>query len=877
MTLIQRTSLLLCLWLSSHLSLFATQSSQLSKVEQIQEAKALIKRIIPTHAQYFSVELIDKSSEKDLYEIESQKDKIILRGNNGVSIASALNRYLKDYPKCQLSWNGDQLKLPKTLPVVPEKIRVENIHKHRVYFNYCTLNYTASWWGWERWQREIDFMAMNGINMPLGVVGLEGAWYHTLLKTGFSDQEAREFLVGPTYFAWQWMTNIQGDEGALPKEWIDKRIKLGRRILDRKRALGMTPIQQGFTGYVPRLLKQKYPNANIVQESTWLGFKGTAQLDPLDPLFKKFGKTFLETQIELFGTSHVYAADPFHEGHPPRPGKDYLRKVGTAINELITSVDPKANIAMQSWSIRKEICIAFPKDRLVVLDLAGRRNKFWGYKFVKGQLHNFGGRINMHGDLHYVAANPFAHAVKNNEHCVGMGLFPESLEQNPVFYNMVFDMVWRDQAVKTMDWLKAYAERRYGYKSTKAEAAWQLLLDGPYRRGTNGVEFSSIIAARPALVPKKSGPNYGFRIPYDPYSLVKAWRLLLEDYDLLKDSEAYQFDVADIGRQVLSNLGQELHKDVEIAFKAKNRSAFKKSSQSFLKVLMATDKLLEPVPTHSFQKWIHDARSHSQDPATQAYYEEKASTLLTLWGPCNDHIEIFDYSWREWSGLIRLYYLPRWQKFYTHLEKILEEGKTYKDPSKQTFGRESFRANDFYSKLADWELAWIKKRHRFPNPSKITPASIALKIEKKYRSKLDHVYSTKYKEKRQALLQRIEAKKYKEFGHVIHTWSPKTINTKWQEQSIDITQKISSSGTYQITFKYSEGLHRLDINSVTLLVNGEAISIDKHHGFTGGQDNKNSYFIKLKDYAFNTKYELKIKIRSDGGNNSNGHIFIKKL
>ena len=106
-------------------------------------------------------------------------------------------------------------------------------------------------------------MAMNSINMPLSVVGLEAVWYNTLLKHKFTDEEARRFLAGPGHFAWQWMQNLQSYGGPLPKSWIDKHIVLGKQIIDRELELGMQPIQQGFSGYVPRELKEKYPDAKI--------------------------------------------------------------------------------------------------------------------------------------------------------------------------------------------------------------------------------------------------------------------------------------------------------------------------------------------------------------------------------------------------------------------------------------------------------------------------------------------------------------------------------------------------------------------------------------------------------------------------------------
>ena len=32
------------------------------------------------------------------------------------------------------------------------------------------------WWDWERWEREIDWMAMNAINLPLAFNGQEEIW-----------------------------------------------------------------------------------------------------------------------------------------------------------------------------------------------------------------------------------------------------------------------------------------------------------------------------------------------------------------------------------------------------------------------------------------------------------------------------------------------------------------------------------------------------------------------------------------------------------------------------------------------------------------------------------------------------------------------------
>ncbi|MEJ5994980.1 alpha-N-acetylglucosaminidase C-terminal domain-containing protein [Pedobacter sp. Du54] len=43
---------------------------------------AMIKRILPNHAQYFEINFIDKEAEKDVFELKSRNGKILLSGNN---------------------------------------------------------------------------------------------------------------------------------------------------------------------------------------------------------------------------------------------------------------------------------------------------------------------------------------------------------------------------------------------------------------------------------------------------------------------------------------------------------------------------------------------------------------------------------------------------------------------------------------------------------------------------------------------------------------------------------------------------------------------------------------------------------------------------
>lgn len=499
----------------------------------------------------------------------------------------------------------------------------------------------------------------------------------------------------------------------------------------------MQPIQQGFSGYVPRELKDKYPDAKIQLQPSWCGFTGAAQLDPTDPLFAAIGRDFLEEEKKLFGAHGVYAADPFHESRPPVDTPEYLNAVGQSIHQLFEDFDPNSIWAMQAWSLREPIVKAVPKENLLILDLNGARSQqkdaCWGYPLVAGNLHNFGGRINLHGDLRLLASNQYANAVEKNPNVCGSGLFMESIEQNPVYYDLAFEMPLHKEEVDIEEWLNQYADRRYGKTSEKARQTWKFLLEGPYRPGTNGTERSSIIAARPAVDVKKSGPNAGLGIPYSPLLVLQAEGMLLEDANKLKDSKPYRFDIVDIQRQLMSNLGQAIHKQAAEAFRQKNKQAFALHSTRFLEMLRDADELLRTRPEFNFDKWLTQARSWGDTNEEKELFEKDATSLVTIWGADGDPV-IFDYSWREWTGLIEGYYLKRWEKFYTMLQEKLDAGTSYNEEGLPlVHGRESFRANEFYNNLADWELQFVSASNKTRTPlTQGDEVEVATRLYKKY-------------------------------------------------------------------------------------------------------------------------------------------------
>lgn len=46
----------------------------------------------------------------------------------------------------------------------------------RYHQNVCTPGYTFAFWQWPQWEAHIDWMALNGVNIPLAFTAQEAVW-----------------------------------------------------------------------------------------------------------------------------------------------------------------------------------------------------------------------------------------------------------------------------------------------------------------------------------------------------------------------------------------------------------------------------------------------------------------------------------------------------------------------------------------------------------------------------------------------------------------------------------------------------------------------------------------------------------------------------
>jgi alpha-N-acetylglucosaminidase len=670
-----------CLAELAHAAEFSAERL-LSKVpldRQLRAAEALARRLLPTAARkiYFAALELDGWSAHDEFELANvASGGVSIRCNSGVACASGFYWYLKHSCNASISWgeegSGDHVKFLDALatlpPVLDAPVRIQASVPLRYYMNVCTSSYSMAFWQWERWEREIDWMAMNGINLPLSFTGAEYVHRELFLEFGVERAALDEFFSGPAFLAWHRMGNLRAWAGPLSDEWIDGQAELQRKILARQRELGMISVLPGFAGFVPHQLKERYPDAHIEPSSQWWNTANASLccnrlIRPEDPLWKTLGVRFYQLMVEKFGTDHVYNCDMFNEMSPTSSDEDYLRDSAAAVIDAMRQADDDAVWLMQGWlfyahqnfwrpaAVRAYLS-GVSNDRMIILDLVSedyplwsRFESFYGKPFIWCLLHNFGAVRGMYGNLTHLSIAPLRTLEHPDSTMVGMGLSMEAIEHNPVVYELMNEMAWRDESPDVPQWLRGYVVRRYGVDDAELQEAWRLLHRSVY--ATN-VFAKSYMEAEPMVEMQRRTIGWFWmhseprQLAIDTTLLVAAWRLFASaaKRGVARGNGPFEYDLVDVSRQAMANLFFDAHVLFEWHFhqhfKAHNSNgtaSVDALTDAMLEMILETDELLGANVNFLLGRWVAAARSWSDDEQQQQLLQFNAMNLITLWGP----------------------------------------------------------------------------------------------------------------------------------------------------------------------------------------------------------------------------------------------------
>ncbi len=612
---------------------------------------------------------------EEVFVITSQDGKPCIKGSNISAITTGIGWYLNHNAHVNLAWNNLTADLSgMSLPVPAGEEKHTCTAPYRYYLNYCTFSYSMSTWTWERWQQEIDWMALHGINMPLQIVGLDVLWRKLLMNHyGYSKDEANNFIAGPCFQAWWGMNNLEGWGGPNPDWWYTRQEQLCKKILDRERELGMQPVLPGYAGMVPSDFTTKTGNASNNQ-GNWCNFLRPYILDPNSAAFADVSEKYYAELKSLMGVSEYYSIDPFHEG-ANTDGIDVPAAYEKLAAELAkANADGKWVIQFWQWSgAQYNVLGRVQKGKLIVLDLYSDAHTHFGdyqdHDAIYCMIPNFGGRTGFFGRLSKIMEQYFVEKG-NHSNVKGVGATPEAIEQVPVLYDALYELPWRDAAPNPAEWTKDYSHARYGVESSDAEAAWEKLrtsslacpdaLQGP---------MEAVVCGRPWWNVGSVSTWGGTGIFYDTQDVKQAAHLLLSSG---LNGNNYDYDLVDITRQALTDYSKSLLAGVDAARGDMTSTAYQTRRDAFLRLILDIDELLNTNENFMLGRWTQMARGIADEVSGTGEDDkdwlelDNARTLITTWGAEAQAQGggLKDYSYREWGGMMKDFYYARWKKFF---------------------------------------------------------------------------------------------------------------------------------------------------------------------------------------------------------------------
>lgn len=193
------------------LALAQCTRGQQSMQASVDAAHAVIVREMPHLAPQIHLSLVPGpyAGKPDGFRISGNRGNIHVQAATVPTLLFGVNWYLKYVALMDVSTNGSQLgKAGTVLPAVNPTITRPALYSFRYALNENTDGYTTPYWDFDRWQHEIDILALSGFNAILIQRGNDLAIYEAFRDVGYSDTEIRKWITAPAHQNWQWMGNM---------------------------------------------------------------------------------------------------------------------------------------------------------------------------------------------------------------------------------------------------------------------------------------------------------------------------------------------------------------------------------------------------------------------------------------------------------------------------------------------------------------------------------------------------------------------------------------------------------------------------------------------------------------------------------------------
>jgi alpha-N-acetylglucosaminidase len=472
-----------------------------------------------------------------------------------------------------------------------------------------------------------------------------------------------------------------------------------------------------------------------------------------------------------------------------------------------------------------------PNDKMMILDLFAEAAPVWkahqafhGKQWIVSTVTTWGGNNQPYGNFDaYSRLSADTLAAPNHGALSGFGISFEGSESNTAQFELLCDSAWSREPINVQEFLAETCVRsRYGGTSPRAVGAWKLFAESAYHRGF-GIHPNHLLQGRPSdLSPTAKGAAC------DDPQFRQGVESLLAARDALGANPLYRADVEEFTANWALSAADEALRHSVFAEGAGKEAVSEEKEKEFVDLALSADRLLASHPLDCLDRWVDMARAWGCSPEDADYYEADAKRQVTVWGgPV-----LSEYAAKMWSGLIRNYYVPRWVQWL-----------------------EAKRAERPWD-MGHFEEQWITTAGACGSEPYPDPLDAAVHLVEKLKS-----------------IKQIDLIKVY-YGHTVGEWHSGETTEAYADRDWALPTNILSTGNLVVRFQYTAGADRLDIDGVRLLKNGVEVARDAHFGRTGDENVANVFHLHLPSVEAGAVYTLRAKIRSAGGSDSNGTIYL---
>lgn len=623
----------------------------------------------------------------------SNPSKVCIHAFDLNSIMYAFGYYLRNVAHGHIGWCGNRF--PSAWPGIDKTYDVNLNYKYRIAYNYCTLSYTFAFWDKPDWEREIIKLAVLGYNVALVIAGLPKLWQLFLRELGFSDSKIQSFLPDESIMAWFAMGNLQQNETlTMSNQRIDYDADLAKFIVRKMREVGIEPILPGFSGIVPTFLTSKIlsdwdvraNDSQFISQGSWSGYTRPSVINPCTTSFKLLARMWYKHLKDVYGINYAYylGGDLFHEGG--RSGDINPIKSGQSVQSEQQRAFPGCRWVVQAWQLGQTQLDMYsglnPHHTLIEVltqDMSSsgykaynslstgnkqfNNSQFPNIPWVIGEVLNFGGKHGLYGGWNFIKG------IKNisDKSFSGFAMMSEGQETNPLMSDLFSKLFFSDFSNYEFNdenknrLIADYCVQRYGSNDSNLIEATLILLNGIYsttssQQGT----LENLYCAYPNWNLKKTSSwgntNSFYYNTADIKIVLQKLKTIADQHSELWDLETFQYDIIDIGRQIIQDKSRTL---------LYNKSSSDFQSLDDLKDEIHTDIVRLDKLLCSSNLWRLDSKenrtiSKAGNDGVWGYRK-----MITTWTRPETNSDLNGYAHRQLGGLMLNYYWKRWEYFLT--------------------------------------------------------------------------------------------------------------------------------------------------------------------------------------------------------------------